>query len=130
MSALPKLHNRAYTELMEKLGFLGDCLHHSPEDIPSLLTAGRAAQSHFQTRILPLPTAELSPTREAQLRSVQTEIHRVLRLILTDILFLGAAKTPTVQSQKLQALNDRLTSILSYCQQLLQDSDRRSIDLE
>jgi hypothetical protein len=119
MLMLPKLHRLAYAELQEKLESLSDRLDQFPEDVASLFEVGQEVQSYFQSKILPLPTAELSPQQEIHLRSLQTEIHRTLRLILTDLLFLKTAKTLAIQTQKRQILRDRLALALGYCQQLI-----------
>lgn len=119
MLMLPKLHRLAYAELQEKLESLSDRLDQSPKDVASLFEVGQEVQSYFQSKILPLPTAELIPQQEIHLRSLQTEIHRTLRLILTDLLFLKTAKTLAIQTQKRQILCDRLALALGYCQQLI-----------
>lgn len=85
-------------------------------------------QRFFQQQVVPL-SEPLAPAIASRLRSYQTEIHRQLRLVGTDFIFLGTARqTGTIEQRRAQ-IRDRLQVLISYCDTLLQSfksTDSRS----
>ncbi|NJL88613.1 MAG: heterocyst frequency control protein PatD [Coleofasciculaceae cyanobacterium SM2_1_6] len=73
----------------------------------------------YTQEILPLTGEELPPEIVAKWRSIQTEIHRAMKLLTTDISLLRAARSPELQSQRQKVLLDRLTTLTTYCQVIL-----------
>ncbi|TVQ47675.1 MAG: hypothetical protein EA365_03030 [Gloeocapsa sp. DLM2.Bin57] len=65
-------------------------------------------------QILPLL---LNSTTEEQV-SLVTEIHRELRLLKTELLFLSALKNSAKQTSKIQAIQERLTKISGFTELL------------
>ncbi len=95
-----------------------------PLDIASFLTSPEQTPwqelTQFYTQqILPLTGEELPPEITARWRSIQTEIHRAMKLLTTDIALLRAARSPDLQSQRQKVLLDRLTTLTTYCQAIL-----------
>jgi len=119
MVNLPKSHRYAYEELQTQLGSLRDCLNLVPANLDSLRQRGQEIQYYFQSEILSLSLSELDSLQVPLVRSLYTEIHRSFRLLQTDLLFLKTAQTPVLQSQKRQAVGDRLQTLQGYCQMLL-----------
>ncbi len=73
----------------------------------------------YTQEILSLTGEELPPEIVARWRSIQTEIHRAIKLLTMDISLLRAARSPDLQSQRQKALLDRLTTLTNYCQAIL-----------
>jgi hypothetical protein len=95
-----------------------------PIDTASFLTSPEQTPwqelTQFYTQqILPLTGEELPPEIMARWRSIQTEIHRAMKLLTTDISLLRAARSPDLQSQRQKVLLDRLTTLTTYCQAIL-----------
>ena len=47
--------------------------------------------------------------------AIATEIHRELRLLKTDLIFLNTIKNPDKQATRRQTIQNRLTRISSFC---------------
>lgn len=47
--------------------------------------------------------------------AIATEIHRELRLLKTDLIFLNTIKNPDKQTTRRQTIQNRLTRISSFC---------------
>ncbi|MEO0457886.1 MAG: heterocyst frequency control protein PatD [Cyanobacteria bacterium P01_A01_bin.114] len=82
-----------------------------PQDAPAALIG---LQTLFQTRIRAWVMAE---QWEAGIPIV-TEMHRHLRLLGVDLNFLRAAKQPTTRRQRLQQVEQRLSSLKEFSQGL------------
>lgn len=80
----------------------------------------RGLQEHFQAQILPLEASDLPPELAGAWQALQTELHRNLRLLQTDVLRLRAARQPQTQLQRLQTVRDRLDSSISQVRSLLE----------
>lgn len=52
-------------------------------------------------------------------RSLQTEIHRSMKLLERDISLFKAARSPQMQQTRKQGMSDRLSTLISYCQVIL-----------
>ena len=80
-------------------------------------------QDFYQQQIFPLVEehiAEQVPLEIAsRWRSLQTEIHRSMKLLATDISLFKAARSPQMQQTRRQGMSDRLSVLISYCQIIL-----------
>jgi hypothetical protein len=75
-------------------------------------------QQLFGQQIL---TLEAVDSRE---QSVRTEISKQLRLLEIDVMFFqGSRKAATTQA-RLQTIGDRLTTLIQYCQAILQQVEK------
>lgn len=124
---LPTIHARALRAVLERLEDFAAALPAiSPEETDATLAPGalsqrvRELQSQFQEQILPLPASELSPELAGIWQALQTELHRNLRLLQTEVLRLQAARQSPTQQQRLQAVRDRLQSAISQVRSLLE----------
>ncbi len=70
-------------------------------------------QSFFRTDIVPL-TAQY-PTEQ----SYQTEISKQLRLLQIDIMFFQGARQASTIKGRIDALSERLTTLIGYCDAIL-----------
>jgi hypothetical protein len=91
-----------------------------------LLSEGRRSAENlnqiFQSQILPQSSSRAVPD---PLQRYLTETHRQLRLLSTDFSLYQAARTETLQQQRLKGICDRLEQLSSYGQaieQALQNS--------
>jgi ABC-type transporter Mla subunit MlaD len=82
---------------------------------PELKERVATLQELFGQEIVPL--AEAANSRE---QSYQTEMSKQLRLLALDVMFLqGARQTATTQT-RLKTISDRLSTLIQYCQAVLQ----------
>jgi len=77
-----------------------------------------ALQAEFQVNILELSVVETDEL-SGRVRSIETEIFRVLKLLSTDFLFLKSAKQAPTLRVRHQQFCDRLTAATVYSQSLL-----------
>ncbi|AUT04140.1 hypothetical protein CLI64_29230 [Nostoc sp. CENA543] len=74
-----------------------------------------ALQIFFSEEIVPL-TVDVS----SRVQSYHTEISKQLRLLAVDVMFLqGARQTSTAQT-RVKTISDRLSTLMQYCQAILQ----------
>lgn len=80
----------------------------------SELRQGMASlQKFFQQDIVPLTTQY--PTEQ----SYQTEISKQLRLLQIDVIFLQGARQAETANSRVNALIERLTTLIGYCDAIL-----------
>lgn len=115
---LPQSHARAYPQLLEELLLLQQEAIKPEPDFKVLQETFGRVQQVFQ-EIISLPNEGLEPDILWQWQSVQTEIHRALRLLGTEILFLRSSKGVATSDQRLTALRDRLNQLIGYTQVML-----------
>ena len=80
----------------------------------------RGLQKQFQAQLLPLSASELPTELAGAWQALQIELHRNLRLLRTEVVRLQAARQPSTQQQRLQAVRDRLQSAISQVRSLLE----------
>jgi hypothetical protein len=76
-------------------------------------------QALFKEEILTLTKEMIEPSMQSAWQSFQTESHRCLRLLTTDLLFLSSSKSPTTRQQRLSQIETRLDQMIAYGQNLL-----------
>ncbi|HIK33032.1 MAG TPA: heterocyst frequency control protein PatD [Oscillatoriales cyanobacterium M59_W2019_021] len=113
-----------YRELREQLEELrhqgeGDSL-----EIATLKTGVDRAQQFLQSQVLPVSISGLNSAEESRTQSYHTELHKQLRLLATDVLFLGSARQASTRQQRQAQIRDRLTTLLRYCDILLEEDSR------
>jgi len=114
------LHNAARSDFQRSLEGLRDRLTELPADPAALARDFDLIQADFRDRILVLSPEEVAPELAAYWQPFQTELHKVLRAIATDILFLKAARNPATLERRLATLRDRLNGAIGYCQAMEQ----------
>ncbi|AFY56092.1 hypothetical protein Riv7116_3642 [Rivularia sp. PCC 7116] len=70
-------------------------------------------QSFFRADIVPLTTQY--PTEQ----SYQTEMSKQLRLLQIDIMFFQGARQASTIKERIDALTERLTTLIGYCDAIL-----------
>ncbi len=113
---LPNLHYQRYQEFKQALEQLQTAASrvYGLESRHFLET-----QQFFQQQIMSLD-GDLESADESRIRSYQTEMSKQLRLLGMDMTFLQAARQPeTAQARQMQ-LHQRIQTLISYCDALLQ----------
>jgi len=116
---LPTSHQLIYQKFLDVFLALREEINSSNFRITTAREKLQQAQEIFQQEILLLPCDELDPSVAARLTPLQTEIHRALRLLGTDLLFLNSSKQATTSQQRLMTVRDRTEKIIGYCQAIL-----------
>lgn len=75
-------------------------------------------QREFQCEVIESLEPEVSELN-GRVRSIETEIFRVLKLLATDFLFLKSAKQPPTLRLRHQQFCDRLTTATAYSQAIM-----------
>jgi oligoendopeptidase F len=116
---LPTLHKKTYQKLLSILLALREEIAAPNSRLTSIQEAFQQIQRVFQDEILSLGDDELQDAIASRAHSVQTEMHRALRLLETDIMFLRSSKQIATSEQRLATVRDRLEMLIGYCQAML-----------
>jgi hypothetical protein len=116
---LPENYQQRYRELRVYLEELCRQVEVDRPDGVSLRTSVDRAQEFLASQVLSLPLEGLDQTDGSRTQSYNTELHKQLRLLATDVLFLGSARQAATVQQRQGQLRDRLTILLRYCDILL-----------
>lgn len=116
---LPNDRQQCYRKLREYLEELCRQVGVDRPDGVSLRESVDRTQTFFQSQVLSLPLEGLDRTDVHRTQSYNTELHKQLRLLATDVLFLGSARQAATVQQRQAQLRDRLTILLRYCDILL-----------
>jgi hypothetical protein len=81
----------------------------------------QGVQQAYQEQILTLTTEGIERAIAPRWQSIQTEVNRAMRLLQTDILFLGASRQSAIAQQRQEACIARIEQLIGYCQLLLSD---------
>ncbi len=71
-------------------------------------------QQFFGQQIVPLADAD------SKEQSYRTEMSKQLRLLEIDVMFFQGARQPATAQARLQTIGDRLTTMIKYCDAILQ----------
>ena len=117
---LPEIHRQHYQRLYELLERLRQIA--LPETIPDRATLSKALPEvwqFFQEKILSLPADELNQQTASRVQSYQIEMHKQLKLLDTDVMFLQASRQPATIQQRQAQLGDRIKTLMGYCEAVL-----------
>ena len=118
---LPTTHLSVYNQFAARVDNLS-VLWRAENPVPEAIAAQfEELESYFLQEILTLTDDTLEPKMAHQWRVMQTEIHRLLRLMRTDLLFwqmtMKSGKTP----KQTQRLHDYLQKLQAFCQMATHD---------
>jgi hypothetical protein len=130
---LPKPHQKFYQKFLASLitlraqimmkdinsGRLSQNFHMAQENFHMAQENFHMAQEIFQNHILGLTTENLENYAVSSRPSIQTEIHRTLRLLITDFLFLQSSQKRSTEEQRLKRVLDHIEKLIGYCQLIL-----------
>ncbi|MBW4632651.1 MAG: heterocyst frequency control protein PatD [Iphinoe sp. HA4291-MV1] len=89
-------------------------------DASELQQSVRSLQQFFQQQIVPLVGLDTDSNDEGRLQSYQTEMSKQLRLLEIDMIFFQGARQASTAKSRLDAIGDRLTTLIEYCNAILQ----------
>jgi hypothetical protein len=118
---LPDDRQQRYRELRKYLEELHCQVGIDRSDGVSLRESVDRTQEFFQSQVLSLTLEGLDRTDLYRTQSYNTELHKQLRLLATDVLFLGSARQAATVQQRQGQIRDRLTILLRYCDILLSE---------
>ncbi|AFY38276.1 hypothetical protein Lepto7376_1966 [[Leptolyngbya] sp. PCC 7376] len=110
----------AYQSLYEQLQHIHQQVLAQPLEKKGLMTDGQQLLQLWQNNLAMVQGEQLSEAALNQWRSLHTEIHRELRLLNVDLMFLGRSNSSTTQTAKQKNVGDRLAKLLQYCTQIQQ----------
>lgn len=116
---LPDLHAQCYQNLMQALSQLAEMVNAPNPDQASVRASTLEMQQFFQAQILSLGMDELDPGMVSLVQSFQTELHKQIRLLVNDVMFLGSARQPETLERRWVEVRDRLKSCIGYCEAIL-----------
>jgi len=111
---LPNSHRQCYQEFKQALEELQVTVSDGRSD-PDL--AG--IQRFFQERVASLTAEGIDPSLVSRWQSVQTEIHKQMRLLTVDLTFLQASRQLSTREQRQKQIVSRLQTSIDYCQMLV-----------
>jgi hypothetical protein len=83
-------------------------------DAPALRQRVALVQQLFGQEIVPLTD------EDSRVQSYRTEISKQLRLLEVDVMFFQGARQASTAQARLQTISDRLTTLIQYCDAILQ----------
>jgi hypothetical protein len=119
---LPPPHHQQYRQLRSDLVTLQSVLS-AQKGGPILQQQADRLWQQFQIGLNSessgLESSSLEPSLENRQRSLQTEIHKHLRLLTSDFCFLAAARQAEKVAQRTGQIGDRIGLLIQYCDALL-----------
>jgi hypothetical protein len=79
-------------------------------------------ESDFKNQIMPLGDKNLDSVAHSQWAAYLTEMHKQMRLLPTELMFLRSARQPEKVEERLSQVRQCLGKLRSYCQTLLEKS--------
>ena len=113
------INNQPYQAFANLLEELRNYTITAEPDAPQLQQRMVFLRKFYQQQILTLAPEDTESQNLSQINSYQTEISKQLRLLEMDMIFLqGARQTTTIQT-RIQAISDRLNTLMQYCDAIL-----------
>ncbi|WP_017314278.1 heterocyst frequency control protein PatD [Mastigocladopsis repens] len=109
-----------YHALMISLKQLHSDVTTTEVDTPKLRQHVTSLQQFFQQQIVPLMNQDTDSNNQGWLQSNQTEMSKQLRLLEIDVMFFQGARQASTAKTRLDAIGDRLTTLIEYCNAILQ----------
>jgi hypothetical protein len=116
---IPTLHQKSYQKFMLFLEALREEVESPNSRVAAIFEKFLKVQQVFQEEIMPLKSDELAEEAIARFVSIQTEMHRNIRLLGTDLMFLRSSKQATTSAQRLAIVRDRINNLIGFCQVML-----------
>ena len=124
---LPQHYQDRYQTLSQFLQVLQHQVTQANPDLMELRSQFLETQQWFQQKIIVIEIDDqLAAADESTVRSHNTEINKYLRLLGMDLTFLQAAKQPATVQQRQAQIRDRIQTLLTFCQNVLNSADSQS----
>lgn len=117
---LPISASQSYHSLLQLLLTLRDQLKQADPQRFTIQKTFEESQQFFLEQVL---GATDGPTTSSA-RSLQTEIHRLFKLLSTDFLFLTSSRQPATTQHRMKIIGDRLEQLILYCEKLLKEWEK------
>ena len=111
---LPNSHRQCYQEFKQALEELQETVSSGQSDLD---WAG--IQRFFQERVANLTAEGIDPSLVSRWQSVQTEIHKQMRLLAVDLTFFQASRQLSTREQRQKQIVSRLQTSIGYCEMLM-----------
>ena len=112
--SLNRQNYQAFATLLQQLG---DYTTTAEVNAPELRRMVASLQQMFRQQIVP------DSESDSRVQSYQKEISKQLRLLELDVTFFQGAKQVTTTQARLQTIGDRLSTLIQYCEAILQLGD-------
>ncbi|MDJ0662082.1 MAG: heterocyst frequency control protein PatD [Crocosphaera sp.] len=116
---LLKFYHQSYEELLVKLLELQKLVIAEDRDMIAITTIYEQTQTIFQDQILSISLDELDCSAISLLRSAQTEIYKNLRLLGTELLFLGSSRQGETTKKRLEKVQGKVEELIEYCRAII-----------
>lgn len=110
---LPISYRQRYQTFLDTLQQLQETLN-TDSDYAKLKAGFSQLQQQFQQEIMALTGEDLTGELFSQWQSSQTEIHRTMRLLQTDMMFLQTSRNPETSQQRLAKVRDRVEKLINF----------------
>jgi hypothetical protein len=117
------LNHQKYHAFATLLQQLRDYTTTTELNAPGLRQGVASLQQIFQQQIVPLANEDTQIPHNTREQSYQTEISKQLRLLELDVIFFQGARQPATSQARLQTISDRLTTLMQYCEAILQEGE-------
>ncbi len=136
---LLKFYHQSYQELLDKLLELQKQILAKDIDMITIKSMYEEVQAIFQHQILSVRLDDLDCNAHrgleegrsladlfeiAVIRSAQTEIHKNLRLLRTELLFLTTSRQAQTTERRLQKVQEKIKDLIGYSQGIISQLDQ------
>jgi hypothetical protein len=120
---LPSLHHQCYLEFQQALEQLQKVAEATDLRPTTLADTFQEVQQLYQNQITSLRIDDVALEHASRWQSFQTEIHKQMRLLQTDVMLLRASRTAATSRSRAAGASDRINILIRYCQALLQQTE-------
>lgn len=121
---LLKFYRQSYQTLLDKLLELQKQILAEDIDIISIKSIYQEVEAIFQHQILSVRLDELNCNAIALIRSAQTEIHKNLRLLNTELVFLSTSRQAQTTARRLEKIQEKIQDLIGYSQGVISQLDQ------
>ena len=116
---LSERYQKIYERFVECLGQLSEAAI-APVTKEELVAAGDRVQDFFLREIAELTGEEEGESVAPLWQSVHTEMHREMKLLMTEMTFYRIARSPAMQEQRTVKIGDRSRRLIGYCHAMIE----------
>ena len=120
---LPSLHRQRYQVFQQALEQLLQSATATDLEGGALRDSFENLQQLFKSQITSLSADDIPADYASRWQSFQTEIHKQMRLLQTDVMLLRASRTAATSRSRAAGASDRINTLIRYCQALLQQTE-------
>ncbi len=125
---LLKFYYQSYQRFLAKLEELQKEVLAKDQDLIRLKTFYDQAQEIFQNQILNVTLDELDCNAIPLVQSAETEIYKNLRLLGTELLFLGSSRQAGTTQQRLEKVQGIIERLINYANAIIEKLDTGFVD--